>query len=127
MTEEKKQQSSDPEKLDMPSVTFLGEQDGQPERELKANLVELFRPDPNVRSAFLVGLRYKGSQYTNVALCIETSREDAELVEAVGLIFHNMFGAHESLDILFLRREQLSQIARVAKPFYTSSQPTARL
>jgi hypothetical protein len=111
----------------VPSTTFLGEQDGQPERELKANLVELFRPDPDVRSAFLVRVRYKGSQYTNVALCLETSREDADLVKALALIFHNMFGAHESLDILFLRPEQLPQISGVAKPFYTSPHPNSQL
>ena len=115
-----KKNTPDPEELTLPSATFLAEQDGEPERELKAKLVELFRADMNVHSAFLVRVRYRGSQGINVALALATSRQDIELVKSIGVVFHNMFGAHESLDVIFLRHKQQAQILQIAKPFYTS-------
>jgi hypothetical protein len=100
-------------------VVFLAGQDGQPERELKAELLDLFKRNINLHSAFLVRVRYSDSQDINVALCLGAIREDPELVTSVGTVFHKMFGTNEHLDIVFLTPDQLPEITMVAKPFYT--------
>jgi hypothetical protein len=103
----------------VPSVIFLAEQDGQAERELKAQWIQLFNRNINLHSAFLVRVRYSDSQEINVALCLDTAQVEPKLVEGVGLVFHKMFGAHEHLDVMFLTPGQKLQIVKVAKPFYT--------
>jgi hypothetical protein len=118
MGEEKPKRSSVPQEMPVSGVVFLAEQDGQAERELKAELVDLFKRNINLGSASLVRVRYSDSQDINVAPCLDAAREDPELVTTVGAVFHKMFGAHEHLDVVFLTTEQKSQIVRVAKPFY---------
>jgi len=41
------------EQFQVSSVSFVGEQDGPPERELKARLVILFNQNDNIRRAYL--------------------------------------------------------------------------
>jgi hypothetical protein len=110
-----------PQELRISEVTFIAEQDGDAERELKARLLECFRTNINLHEAFLVQLRYGTSEELKVALCLSAGRPDSALVRTAALEFSNMFGTHESLDILFLEPEQLREIARVAKPFYRQS------
>jgi len=117
--DDKAKSSADPQEMLVPSVIFLAEQDGQTERELKAQWLELFERNIYLHSAFLVRVRYSNSQGVYVALCLDIGRADPELVRGVGLVFHQMFGAHEHLDVMFLTPEQKLQIGRVAKPFYT--------
>jgi hypothetical protein len=116
---EKRKIPSSPEEIVVPSVIFLAEQDGNTERELKAQWLELFKRNINLHSAFLVRVRYSNSQDISVALCLSAAQEDPELLRNVGSVFYKMFGAHEHLDMMFLTPEQQLQIVRVAKPFYT--------
>ena len=116
--EEKPKRPSLPQEMLISDVVFLAEQDGQPERELKAELFDLFKKNINLRSAFLVRMRYSDSQDISVALCLGAMREDPELVTSVGAVFHKTFGTDGHLDIVFLTPEQQPEITRVAKPFY---------
>ena len=55
-----------------------------------------------------------------VALCVRGGEhQKAVLVECVGSIFSKLFKTSLHLDILFLSEDQVSEITRVAKPFYT--------
>jgi len=42
-----------PQQLTPPTTRFLAEQDGAPERDLKARFIELFREQPTVERAYL--------------------------------------------------------------------------
>lgn len=103
----------------VPQPRFLGEQDGPPERELKAALVEFFGRDPSVRAAYLARVAYGDQATANVVLCLRTQfGPDPGLAEKIGRIFASMFGAHEHLDLLFLNDEQENTLRKVAAPFF---------
>ena len=107
-------------------MVFVAEQDGIPERELKAKLVEHFVRNRSLESAFLVRVQYGNSEELKVALCLNV-RRDVSLARCAAAEFKQMFGSHESLDILFLNRSQLQQIQRAAKPFYTRNPSESNL
>ena len=102
-------------------MVFVAEQDGIPERELKAKLVEHFTGNINLEAAFLVRIRYGASEELKVALCLSARRPDTQLARKAASEFQQMFVVDESLDIIFLTRKQLREISQVAKPFYTRS------
>ncbi len=104
-----------------PSVTFVVEQDGEPEQELKDRLCRHFEKNINLNEAFLVRVRYGTSRDLKVALCLAASNRDQELVRAAASKFRKSFGSHESLDVMFLNSKQQAEIVRVAKPFYRQS------
>lgn len=101
------------------SVTFVGEQDGEVERELKAGFVAELEAYPLVRRAYLAIVRYGASQELNVALCLFGSPDDAQIVEACASRFQEMFNPEEHLDTLFVSVEQDRQLAQVCNPFLT--------
>ena len=108
-----------PEELNVPTVNFIGEQDGPPERELKQSLRALFLRHSAVISAYLARVDYGNPQNFNVALCIRQtdSRDDSVKIDA-GRIFSKHFGSHEHLDIILLRDDQENALKTVCKPFY---------
>jgi hypothetical protein len=83
-------------------VSFVCEQDGPVERELKAKLISLFEHSPAVEIGYLVRVQYeKGLQH--VALCLKQSGGSKEKISRdVGQEFAAMFNSKEHLDILFL-------------------------
>ena len=100
-------------------VRFLGEQDGVPERELKAQLVQLFAGISNVRRAYLVRVKYRESAGESVALAVlSDSGRSVDLVRQVGAVFGPMFGEHENLDVIFLNASEGAAIANCCKPFF---------
>ena len=108
-----------PEELTVPKITFIGEQDGVPEQELKSALTILFSNHATVMSAFLARVDCGSSSEFNVALCIRSEiPEDVDLKEEAGRIFSAQFGTHEHLDVIFLRMEQEKDLGHVCKPFY---------
>lgn len=110
------------EQLRAPVIKFIGEQDGLPERDLKALFVELFREKPTVQGAYLARADYGDATGANVALCVKSSiGEDTALVSAVSAVFGEMFNTHEHLDILFIRDDQEQQLRAVCRPFYERS------
>jgi hypothetical protein len=103
------------------SIRFLGEQDGNPERQLKAALIEAFGKFPRLERAYLARVAYGESEAFEVALCIRGS-EDRALVKAVGSRFSEIFAGAEHLDIFFLSEQQESELQGVCRPFFTSNQ-----
>jgi type III secretion system (T3SS) SseB-like protein len=115
----KSSSSRKPQQLTVPAIKFVGEQDGPPERDLKARLIKLFRDRPSVERAYLARTEYPDATGMQVTLCVVSSTgEDKSLVSQVSDIFGDMFGAHEHLDILFIRDEQEQQLRAVCMPFY---------
>jgi hypothetical protein len=107
-------------------VVFVGEQDGPPERDLKARLRELFVRSATVHAAFLAIVEYPGSNAHHIAVCVKTTvAEDPALVQEIGSVFRSLFGSHEHLDVLFLKEVQEAQIAGLCKPFFPDAPPPA--
>lgn len=113
-----KSNSKKSEEFRIPGIRFLGEQDGSPERELKAQLTEIFRGNRKINCAYLARVEYD-KKSPAVALCLGFPLEpDRVLAERVGDIFASLFGRHEHLDIVFLCETQEAQLLRVCKPFF---------
>jgi hypothetical protein len=108
-----------PEEIEVPKVSFLGEQNGVPESELKYRLVEFFQRDQNVIKAYLARVAYDAQPSVVVALCLCTQfGHDRAVAEKIGKLFASMFGGHEHLDIMFLGEEDESKLAKVCPPFF---------
>jgi len=102
-------------------IVFLGEQDGPAERELKFKLAECLSSYENVDSAFLARISLREISTPQVALCLNGGENNAlELVECVGKVFGRLFKTTQHLEVVFLTKEQLEEIKRVAKSFYPS-------
>jgi hypothetical protein len=100
-------------------VKFVGEQDGSPERDLKAQFIKLFREQSTIQRAYLARTDYGDATGVNVALCVKSSTgEDTSLVSSVSAIFGEMFGSHEHLDVLFIRDDEEQQLRVVCTAFY---------
>jgi len=127
----RKQQSEhrQTEVFNVHDIHFLGEQDGAPERDLKALLTKTFEKNIRITAAYLVRLRYEGSQEETVALCLKAdacdNAERLSLVERVNVDFSRIFARGESLDTIFLSPKREQEISRIAKPFYSQAAHTA--
>lgn len=118
----KKKPSRPPETLWVPSISFLGEQDGPPERELKAQFCHLFQHRAHVQRAYLARAAYDNPGEHHVAVCIRmTVPDDAELQKAIGGVFAQKFGTHEHLDVIFVREDQEDDLRKVCRPFYVAT------
>src|SRR5215468_2687961 len=102
------------DKLYPSRITFVVEQDGSPERALKAKLITRFQADSNLECAYLVRVRCGNSPELKVTLCLSATEPSPHLVEAVGREFKQMFGSDESLDIMFLSPKQREEVSRIA-------------
>ena len=108
-----------PEILRRQRVRFLGEQDGAPERALKAIFAAAFRRTPAVRSAYLARVAYGEEPGESVALCVRsTAPEDRALVGRVGAVFAERFAPAEHLDVIFLSEAQEREVAAACPAFY---------
>jgi hypothetical protein len=107
------------ESFEVDRVSFLQEQDGVPERLLKERLARAFQSLPAVLEAYLVRVRYGESPEVKVALALH-ARESAygALPDLIVSEFRKTFRTDQSLDILFLTRQQQKDISVIAKPFY---------
>jgi SseB protein C-terminal domain len=105
--------------IDVPVLTFIGEQDGPPERLLKGELSELFSGHKNVLAAYLTRVHYADPTNVSVCLCLSaTNGVDEPLVEAVHTLFARRFNREVCLDIIFLRSSQKVELDAVCRPFY---------
>ena len=108
-----------PQQIVVQTVSFLGEQDGAPEQELKNELVILFGQLRLVDVAYLAVVRYGDTAMPNIALCVRGQPgQDRTFAELVGRVFGSMFGSHEHLDVIWLTPEQETSLAKACRPFY---------
>jgi hypothetical protein len=106
-----------PAAMRVPSLRFMGEQDGEPEQRLKSRLVECFKQRSDVHRAYLA--QVSAGDQLGVALCLKTADgPDLTLVRAVGAVFSNFFAKDEHLDILFLNASQESALTKVCAAFF---------
>jgi len=105
------------------NVEILGDQDGIPERELKARLSELFAGNANIASAYLSRIRYPGDPDPVVALCIRGSGTQSEMADRVQEVFRQMFATDQSLDIMFVDHSFERRLRASCIPFYVSDRP----
>lgn len=102
-------------------IRFVAEQDGQPERELKSLLCDLFASIDGVQRAYLVRVSYGHATVPSVALALVAEDEIKEkIVAAISGIFDSMFNVSQHLDVLFASKSQESEISSVCHPFFST-------
>jgi hypothetical protein len=99
-----------------PKVTFVCEQDGEPERILKSTLALLLSRRPGIKRAYLARVDYGNPAAYEVALCVSGS-EDKILVQEVASTFAAQFGRQSHLDVLFLTHTSEVDLEKVCRPF----------
>jgi hypothetical protein len=105
-----------------PTVQFLREQDGKPERVLKEQFIEFVRRGSEVQRACLAQVRFDGQ--LSVALSLKAIHgPDPNLVNAIGEIFKSIFVQQEHLDIIFLKDDQELALAKACSRFYAIATP----
>jgi hypothetical protein len=69
--------------------------------------------------AYLAQVAYGERSPMAVALCLRSQfGPDRGVAEKIGEIFASMFGGHEHLDIIFLDKEEESELSKVCPPFF---------
>jgi hypothetical protein len=105
-----------------PDVQFLGEQDGPPERDVKARWTPILVQCPSVQRAYLPIITLDRSATYHPALCIRSSAgDDPLLVDRLAAVFKERFAQSQMLDIMFVSAEQEEQLKRVCRPFYENA------
>jgi len=103
-------------------IEFLGEQSGSVEDTLKRELILEFATRPDIRRAYLARVGFESASEPAVALCILSSRpDDQSIIMRVGEIVRRRFSNDAALDILFPTAEQEADLARVCRPFYSTT------
>ena len=100
-----------------PVVRFIGEQDGAPERRLKAEVSNILFRHGDATRAYLARVEYGNHAGIEVALCIR-GKDNPQLVRSVAVCFQKTFNVKEHLDVLFLSDSQEAEVDRVCAPFY---------
>ena|ERR1700691_4022425 len=84
----------------VPTIRFLGEHSGPPERILKERISHLLSFDSGVNRAYLVKAEVGTRQDVGVVLAIRRqSGADAHLVEKVSEVFASVFNEKEGTNI----------------------------
>src|SRR5271156_898878 len=92
-------------------ILFLGEQDGEAERELKRRLSECFSSSIHVSSAYLVRASDRETPGVNVALGIHAKTANSTiLLPCIEQVFRGLFHPTQHMDIFFLSDVQLQEI-----------------
>jgi hypothetical protein len=109
------------ESFSLPTVRFLAEQKGPTESILTKLLSDKLAMSGLVHRAYLVRATYgQDATCTSIVLAIRTHSggEERSLLPSVNAAFASIFGAHEHLDILFVRENQEEAIRKVCQAFY---------
>jgi hypothetical protein len=96
---------------------ILGDQDGQPEKELKKALVPLLARDSRIRKAALA--RITSGSTPDVALVL-SGPDNASLAHEIGAVFKETFATGEDLTIAFVPSRQEREVLSKCTAFYAS-------
>ena len=102
----------------VPSMRFVGEQDGPPEHLLKDRLCELFHQDKTISAAYLARAVIGNNPISVVLGLRATGHPDRRVIEKVGSVFASIFSAKQHLDIVFLSRMQEAALKEVCRSFF---------
>jgi hypothetical protein len=105
-------------------VNFLGEQDGDPERMLKAALSTRFRELKTVERAYLVKVRYSSTGPADVALALIAAGGNDAVIRSVQETFA-LFNMSQHLDITFLKPPECGNISSLCRPFFSAKTSAA--
>jgi hypothetical protein len=106
-------------------VNFLGEQDGDPERMLKAALSTRFRELKTVERAYLVKVRYSSTGPADVALALIAAGGNDAVIRSVQETFAALFNMSQHLDIIFLKPPECGNISSLCRPFFSAKTSAA--
>ena len=110
--------SRPPDIIEPSCLEFLGEQDGEPERELKQKLTPILE-EARVKAAYLAIADYRDGSPPSVVLCLRSDKgADAVIVAQIGKVFAEVFNAKEHLDVLFMDSRKESAVRAVCSAFY---------
>lgn len=102
-------------------VRFVGQQDGPIEKDFTSRLSAFFEQKKANLAAYLCRVHYGDPSQVSVAICLASpDGQQIEIVDGISLIFREMFGQHEHVDIMFIGEEQVLSIEQVCRPFYTT-------
>ena len=102
------------------SISFLGEQDGPVERQVKARWLPILSAQPQIRRAFLVRASYDGQSGVHVVLALcSNAGADLTLIKSLRVPYAEIFHRDCPLDMAFVSSAQESKIAEVCPAFYT--------
>jgi hypothetical protein len=108
----------------VPKITFIGEQDGEVERTMKARWLPILAAHPEIRRAFLVRAAYEEQQDVHVMLApCSNGPGDVKVIESLRVPYAGIFSRDCPLDMAFVTSTQQSEIERVRPPFYTAINP----
>jgi len=113
----------EPECLYKVGLQFIGEQDGEPERELKRRIGNYLSSSSVSCRAYLARVKYSeeedDDEEFSVSLCIGGIAPSDTIISDVGKIFSAMFRTDEYLDVIYISERQEDTLKRVANPFYS--------
>ena len=99
---------------------FVGEQDGLPERNLKAEWSPILMECQSVARAYLAIAQYDQDDDYHIILGLRSAAGDnLKLVSSLGQPFQKTFNTRQMLDIVFLTESQEEALARVCRPFFS--------
>jgi SseB protein C-terminal domain len=102
-----------------PRLEFVGEQDGENERKLKALLLPVLARHEHITRAYLARAGFQPGDPTSVLLAlIGPDKEGVGLLDGIQSAFHTLAPSDVFLDIAFLTDAQEADLARVCRPFY---------
>lgn len=109
------------ETLNIPSIEFIAEQDGDFERKVKEALAPTLKEHKEIKTAYLVAVLYSQREQ-GVALCLEAlPGSEKEIAKNISIVFSRVAGTNLHLDIVFLTTEQQQKVREVAEAFYVAS------
>jgi hypothetical protein len=97
---------------------FLGDLNGKREQIFKEKLIEFFKRDRSVNTAYLARIIGQELPATS-ALCLRTQFGfDKGMMEKIGKIFVQVFSLQENFNVIFLTEQQELLLAKLARPFF---------
>src|SRR6266850_3158738 len=99
------------------SLRFVSEQDGAPERDLKARWLPILAAHPEVKRAYLAVAEYEAQPGNNVVLCIRSDdAPNVHFIEQLREPFAAVFNRDAHLDVAFVSDAKEKEVTRVCRP-----------
>lgn len=100
------------------AIYFLGEPDGEKERQLQCALRPELEAAEEVDKAYLARVAYASSDQNYLALCLRCLSVPPSLLENCSRIFTELFGEVQTLDVVPIKAAQEMELIKVCWPFF---------
>jgi len=106
----------------MPEVTFLHEQDGDAEQELKTRLTSILAEAGSVGRAYLAMVAFSKPESTYLTLCLQMrAGPGPRLLDALNHVVSERYESGRPLATLMLTGKQERELAKVCRPFFVAT------